>query len=296
MQNYIIVTTAKNEENNIEKCILSVIKQTIKPIKWYIVDDNSNDKTADIVTKYADSFNFIKLIRKTESHSTEYGENIVEAFRFGLNNIDIDNYDYICNLDADIEIDSPFYYETLLNLFKNDSKLGILSGITYYYIDETKKIVYHYPWATTGALKMYRRECFEQLGGPLPVLSWDGLDDYRAISRGWTTKTNYDLFVHHLGQYRSINRENTKDFYRSAGRSLYLRGYSLFYSFFKTLQYSIDPGPKYAIIYFNSYLKAFFKREQLLVNPKERRTIRKYEIININHYLLTKLKINNNYK
>jgi len=67
MDNYIIITTAKNEENNIEKCILSVIKQTIKPIRWYIVDDNSNDKTADIVKKYADSYNFIKLIRKTES-------------------------------------------------------------------------------------------------------------------------------------------------------------------------------------------------------------------------------------
>jgi len=286
MDNYIIITTAKNEENNIEKCILSVIKQTIKPIRWYIVDDNSNDKTADIVKKYADSYNFIKLIRKTESYSTDYGEKFVEAFHFGLSNIAIEDYDFICNLDADMEIDSPFYFETIINLFKQDLNLGILAGLPYYYENGKKKIIHHNKWATAGALKMYRRECFEQLGGPLPILSWDSLDDYRAIAKGWTTKSIYYLTANHLGQDKSIKKEKSKDFYRISGRSRYLRGYSLFYSFFKALQYLIKPGPIYSITFLNSYLKSFLHKEPLLVNKEEKKIIRQYQKMNLRQYLI----------
>jgi len=291
MKNYIIITTAKNEEKNIEKCILSVIKQSIQPLRWYIIDDNSNDQTVNIVERYTKFYYFIKLLRKTESHSTEYGENIVEAFHYGLANIDVDNYDYICNLDADIEIDSPVYYETLLKIFEKDAKLGILSGITYYYVNNTKKIVYHNPWATTGALKMYRRECFEQLGGPLPILSWDGLDDYRAIARGWTTKTIYNLTVHHIGKYRSIDRVRNNDWYKIAGRSYYLRGYTIFYTFIKSLNFFICLNPQKAFIFFMSYFNSLIKKEPIFVNEIEKRTIRKYEWKNIINYVKCYFKL-----
>lgn len=285
MRKFIIITTAKNEEINIERCILSVVKQSITPAKWYIVDDNSNDNTVNIINKYASLYEFIKLIRKTYSSTNEYGSNIIEAFRYGIQHIDIDDYDYICNLDADIEIDSPIYYETLLNIFDNDSKLGILSGITYYYYNRRKKIVHHNPWVTTGALKMYRRECFTQLGGPLPILSWDGLDDYRAISRGWKTKTIYNLTVNHLGKYKSLNREKNDSWYKIAGRSYYLRGYSLFYILLKSLRFLFTSNPKHAIIFIKSYLNSLFKNELRMVNKIEIHTIHKYQWINISNYI-----------
>ena len=283
--NYIIITTAKNESKNIAKCIDSVLKQSILPIVWYIVNDNSDDDTAKVIEHYCKLHSWIKLINKNFSDNKEYGANIVEAFHFGMKHINNTNYNFVCNLDADIVIDSNKYYETLIYEFVKDKDNGILSGVTYYIKNGQKKIVSHNPWVTTGALKMYRRECFEQLGGPKPVLSWDGLDDYRAISRGWKTKTFFDLTVHHLGKYKSINRQNSLDWYWVAGKSLYQRGYSGYYCLAKTISLFVKGHFKRGFVFCLAYFEAKRKKLIIYATNDEIKTIRHYQKKNINRFL-----------
>ena len=43
---YVLITPARNEETFIETTIQSVIKQTILPVKWVIVNDGSTDATS----------------------------------------------------------------------------------------------------------------------------------------------------------------------------------------------------------------------------------------------------------
>ena len=57
--NYYIVIPAHNEEAFIALTLDSLISQTILPKKLVIVNDNSTDKTAEIVTAYAKAFPFI---------------------------------------------------------------------------------------------------------------------------------------------------------------------------------------------------------------------------------------------
>ena len=52
-EKYILITAARNEQDFIEKTILSVINQLHKPTEWIIVSDGSTDNTESIVRKYA---------------------------------------------------------------------------------------------------------------------------------------------------------------------------------------------------------------------------------------------------
>jgi hypothetical protein len=48
-----------------------------------------------------------------------------------------------------------------------------------------------------GATKIYRRECWEKLGGLFCGLGWDTVDEVKANQLGWTTRTFPDLQLVH---------------------------------------------------------------------------------------------------
>jgi len=49
-----VVVTTKNEEKNIENCLISIKEQTYSPIEIIVVDNNSEDETKEIARKYTD--------------------------------------------------------------------------------------------------------------------------------------------------------------------------------------------------------------------------------------------------
>ena len=59
---YIIITPVRDEELFIEFTLNSVCQQSLKPIKWIIVDDGSTDRTVQIVQNYINKYNWITLI------------------------------------------------------------------------------------------------------------------------------------------------------------------------------------------------------------------------------------------
>ena len=63
---YVLVTPVRNEERFIEKTLASVCAQTLLPERWVIVDDGSNDRTPDIVKKYAREYPWIELVRRPQ--------------------------------------------------------------------------------------------------------------------------------------------------------------------------------------------------------------------------------------
>jgi chlorobactene glucosyltransferase len=58
-----ILIPARNEEENIKKCIDSLIVQDYKNIEILVLDDNSTDNTAEIVKDLAKNYRFLKLIK-----------------------------------------------------------------------------------------------------------------------------------------------------------------------------------------------------------------------------------------
>ena len=193
---YVIITPARDEEKFIEYTIQSVIGQTILPQEWIIVDDGSTDNTVEVVRKYADRYPWIRLIELPDRKERKFGGAIVEVFNRGLRNVRVSSYDFICKLDADLSL-PPNYFEFLFQKFDENPRLGIASGCTF--LRRGEKLVWErtYENHTRGAMKVYRRRCFEDINGLIAQLGWDVIDDFKAQACGWETRGFKSLVVAH---------------------------------------------------------------------------------------------------
>jgi glycosyltransferase involved in cell wall biosynthesis len=195
---YIVITPARNEELYIEKIILSMIKQTIKPIRWLVVSDGSTDRTDEIVRKYIPQNKWIDLIRMPEHHERQFAAK-VHCFNAAFGLLKNDNYNFICNCDADISFE-PGYFEFLLSKFQKSAELGV-AGTPFV---EENYVSYDGKFANfnhvSGACQMFRKECFSDIGGYIPIkgggIDWVAVTSARM--KGWKTQTFPDKhFIHH---------------------------------------------------------------------------------------------------
>lgn len=196
---FVLLTAAKNEERYIEYAIRSIVRQTIYPIAWYIVDDGSTDGTAEIIRDYAKAHSFIRLISRESGQERSFGAqyraiNMAYALAEGL------NFDFIGVQDADIEVESDQYYERVLNAFSHDERLGVAGG----YIFERKGEQWrprpaNAPDAVAGGIQMFRRACFDEIGGYSPLLfgGEDWLAQIDAKRAGWAVYALPDAVARH---------------------------------------------------------------------------------------------------
>ena len=61
LKNVSLITTVLNEVENIDEFIKSVIKQSVLPEEFIIVDGGSTDGTYEILKKYARKYKWIKV-------------------------------------------------------------------------------------------------------------------------------------------------------------------------------------------------------------------------------------------
>jgi biofilm PGA synthesis N-glycosyltransferase PgaC len=194
---YILITPARNEDAFIELTIKSVISQSILPLKWIIVSDGSTDCTDDIVKKYTAEHPWIELVRMPEREERHFGGK-AHAFNAGYERIKDLKYEIVGSLDADISFD-PEYFNFLLKKFTQDPELGV-AGTPF----REGTIQYDYRFSrkehVSGACQLFRRECFESIGGYVPLKA--GAIDLTAVvtarMNGWKTETFTDKFcIHH---------------------------------------------------------------------------------------------------
>ncbi|WP_340122714.1 glycosyltransferase family 2 protein [Methylobacter svalbardensis] len=192
---YVIITPAHNEEAFIEKTIHSMINQTVRPLKWIVVNDNSTDRTGKIAEQYAKQYDFLQLVNLSRSGGRNFG-NKVRAFNYGLNEAQLCDYQYIGNLDADISLNKD-YFEKILCEFDSCPNLGIAGGMVSTCIGDkfvSQEVALD---SVAGAVQLFRRECFEQIGGylALPHGGIDAAAEIMARMKGWKTRTFADLRV-----------------------------------------------------------------------------------------------------
>jgi len=195
---YVIITPARNEADLIEVTLKSVANQTVRPLKWVVVSDGSTDGTDDIVARYSKEYPWIQLVRTPERKERNFAGKV---FAFNTGYAEVKNLDYkvIVSLDGDISFE-PDYFEFLLAKIAEDSNLGLtgtpfqeLSGGMYDYRFVSREHV-------SGACQVFRRECFEAIGGYVPVKG-GSIDHIAVISsrmKGWKTRTwTEKVCIHH---------------------------------------------------------------------------------------------------
>jgi biofilm PGA synthesis N-glycosyltransferase PgaC len=196
---YVVITPARNEEKYIENTIQCMTKQSILPSKWVIVSDGSTDGTDDIAQRYAALHKWIVFIRATERQERHFAGK-VHAFNIGYERIKDLDYEIIVSLDADLTFDSE-YFSFLLSKFEQNPRLGV--GGTPFREDDRQ---YDYRFTSiehvSGACQMFRRKCFDDIGGYKPIKS-GGIDWVAVISarmKDWQTRTFTEKVVfHHRG-------------------------------------------------------------------------------------------------
>jgi len=194
---YVLITPARNEAAFIELTIQSVIKQTVRPLRWVIVSDGSTDGTDDIVREYAVWHDWIELLRMPERKERHFGGKVL-CFNAGRERVKQLKYDVIGNLDADISFESDLF-AFLLGKFDQSPKLGV-AGVPF----TEGNGIYDFRFSSiehvSGQCQLFRRECLEAIGGYLP-LERGGIDVVAVLSarmKGWQTRTFPEkVYVHH---------------------------------------------------------------------------------------------------
>jgi biofilm PGA synthesis N-glycosyltransferase PgaC len=191
-QSYVLVSPCRDEAKHLRRTMDSVLAQSVLPKKWIIVDDGSSDGTSAMLTEYAAEHPFIQIVSRPNRGFRELGRGVIDTFYDGYNTIKSTDFDYLAKLDLDIEL-PPLYFEILMRKMNDQPRLGTCSGKPHYVHPVSGKIV-HEPCGdeqSVGMVKFYRRTCFEQIGGFVHELMWDGIDGHRCRMLGWIA-ASYD--------------------------------------------------------------------------------------------------------
>ncbi len=266
---YIVISPVKDEEKHVETTLDSMLSQTVRPVRWIIVDDGSSDNTAEIVEKYCRQHTWISLLRLPRGTTRAPGSPVIRAFNAGFDLAKRDDFEFVVKLDCDLRIPAV-YFENLLARFEKDPMLGIASGAYVEQQNGVRNRVLMPEYHAAGACKVFRVRCFEEIGGFVASRGWDTVDEIRAQTRGWRTRHFADLTFDHLRPEGS-SRGNLYTS-RMHGEVYYLTGGSLGFFLLKVAHRIIAGQPPVlaGIMLLAGYLKPLFLRRERLVNGEER--------------------------
>ncbi len=270
---YYIIIPAHNEADFIALTLNSIASQTILPSKVVVVNDNSTDATASIVNEFSNAHDYISLVNKTSEAIHLPGSKVIQAFHKGFKTIDGD-YDIIVKLDADLILPDN-YFETILNHFKKNTKIGMVGGFAYIekngqWILENLTDKDH----IRGAFKAYRKECFLQIGNLKPAMGWDTVDELLCKFYGWKVVTDVSLKVKHL-KPTGANYNKTARF--KQGEAFYSLGYGFVITAIASAKLAImKRKPLLFFDYIQGFWKAKLNKKPLLVTEDQAKFIRNY--------------------
>jgi glycosyltransferase involved in cell wall biosynthesis len=271
--NYYIVIPAHNEEAFMALTLQSLADQTVLPSKAVVVNDNSTDKTADIVLAFAEKHPWISLVNATSDAIHLPGSKVIQAFQKGLATLD-DQYDIMVKADADL-IFPPNYFETIIQHFQSDDRIGMVGGFAYIekngeWLLENLTDKDH----IRGAFKAYRKATFEQIGGLKPAMGWDTVDELLCKFYHWKVVTDESLKVKHL-KPTGANYNKTARY--KQGEAFYTLGYGFFITAIASLKLAMRKGkPLLFVDYIKGFWKAKSAKKPLLVTESQAKFIRQY--------------------
>jgi poly-beta-1,6-N-acetyl-D-glucosamine synthase len=264
---FVLITPARNEEAYIEQTIRSVVAQNVLPLKWVIVSDGSTDRTNQIVKEYARDLAWLELVELPPRAERHFAGK-VNGFNKGFERLKNLSFDIIGSLDADISFE-PDYFEFLLKQFTRDPSLGVAGtpfregNVQYDYRFSRKEHV-------SGACQLFKRECFESIGGYVP-LEGGGIDLVAVVTarmKGWKTETFTERYCLHHRPMGSAKDHRVRATFKSGYGDYVLGVHPLWQLFRSVYQMSRKPLFLGGGILLSGFVWAMLRRPRRPVQPE----------------------------
>lgn len=208
-QRYLLISPCRDEGQYIRRTLDSVAAQSVPPALWVVVDDGSTDDTPAILNEYVGRLPYLRVVRRTDRGRRQVGPGVIEAFYAGLDTVRMEDFDYLCKLDMDLDLPVR-YFELLMQRMETDPRVGTTSGKPWFVHPQNGVLVPEIcgDEMSVGMTKFYRVACFKEIGGFVRQVMWDGIDCHQARRLGWIAES-VDLesirFVHLRPQGASQN-------------------------------------------------------------------------------------------
>ncbi len=270
---YVAITPARDEERFLPFLIESMVRQSVRPRRWIIIDDGSADATPALADAAADEHPWIDVrhlkrepVRKRGGASIVMRHLVREVWR---------DADYILRLDADISF-GPQFVESLLEEFQRDPALGVAGAVLLERRGRALVCNRLPAFHVRGATKMYSRQCFEAIGGLEAGPGWDTIDETRAMMRNFKTHSFAHITaIHHRplgsadGRWRVL---------LAGGRAAYHAGYSPLFLAARAARRALSaPVGLAGILLIGGYVAACLRNEPRTAEPELVRFVRKHQ-------------------
>jgi glycosyltransferase involved in cell wall biosynthesis len=275
---YVLITPARNESAFLDKTIQSVIKQTVRPVKWIIVNDGSTDATSDIVRKYLAAHPWIELIDCPVRTERNFAAK-VHAFNLGRKALNGIKYQIIGNLDADVSFDED-HFEFLLTECEKDTRLGVAGTVFHEHGYSSETDSFEGETHVSGQCQLFRRECFEEIGGYQPNEA--GGIDWMAVTtarlKGWKTRSFREKSFFHYRALGTAERSRIASSFSYGEKDYYLGGHPLWEVFRVAYRMTKRPYLIDGLAIGCGYFWAFVIREKRPVSKELMRFHRKEQM------------------
>lgn len=281
---YVLVTPAHNEAAFIERTVASVTSQSVLPLKWVVVNDGSTDGTGEILRRCTQGHDWIELIhlpvRVERSFAGKAG-----AFNAGYERIRHLPYRLIGSLDADISFD-PQYFAFLIDRFALDPSLGV-AGTPF----QEGRARYDYRFASSehvsGACQLFRRECFEAIGGYQPIrgggIDWVAVTSARML--GWKTQTFTEKSCTHGRPIGTAESSVLRARFRQGFKDYYLGGHPIWQIFRSMHQMRREPYLVGGLLVLLGYLYGAASRAERPVSRQLMQFHRREQLARLRQFL-----------
>jgi hypothetical protein len=187
---YLLISPCRDEARYLRRTLDSVAAQSLPPTLWIVVDDGSTDETPAILEEYTGRLPYLRVVRRDDRGGRQVGPGVIEAFYAGLATTKLHDFDYLCKLDMDLDLPAR-YFELLTERMESDPRVGTTSGKPWFVHPNSGVLVPEVcgDEMSVGMTKFYRVACFEEIGGFVRQVMWDGIDCHRARMLGWIAES-----------------------------------------------------------------------------------------------------------
>jgi poly-beta-1,6-N-acetyl-D-glucosamine synthase len=285
---YVLITPARNEAEYIEFTLKSMAGQTHRPLKWIIVSDGSTDATDELVRDYMPGNSWIELLRMPERQERHFAGK-AHAFNAGYEQVKGLDFDVIGNLDADVSLE-PDHFQLLVAKFAENARLGV-AGAPF----REGNHEYDYRFTSIdnvwGGCQLFRRECFEKIGGYSPMKG-GGVDLVAVVTarmNGWQSRTFPNrVCIHHRVMNSAMNKGMKLKF--KWGQSDYrLGGHPAWELFRGVYQMSNPPYIVGGLLTLAGYYSALITRKPRSVSPEFARFRGQEQMQRLKDFFITRL-------